>query len=341
MARHCHISIVATLWLATFGAQAETVEEFYRGKQVKMIIRAAPGGNYDLYLRAIGRHMGKHMPGTPTFVPVNMPGAGGLTALHYFDKVAPHDGTTITIATATVAMDQALGTDPNLKTDIGKLRWLGNVSDENLFLVTKHDSSVRTMADARIRSSQIAGTGAGGLEETLMVIMNSIVKSRFKPVVGYQSGPAMTLALERGEVDGRFTTNLRSLFSSSAMGADMYNVLLQIGIRKDPAAPNAPMLVDFAEDDRQKEALELVSKVIGLSRPVATNERTPEERVVALRQAFQATLRDPEFLQEAKRLELDVNPWTGDEVDRGIRSILDAPTSTKDLIRSALKSALP
>ena len=332
---------VAMLGSGTLAARAESAEEFYRGKQIKMIIRAAPGGNYDLYLRAIGRHMGKHMVGAPTFLPVNMPGAGGLTALNYFDKVAPHDGTSITIATATVAMDQALGTDPNLKTDLGKLNWLGNVSDENLFLVTRRDSPVRTMADARLRLSQIAATGAGGLEEVLMSIMNRIVGTKFKPVIGYQSGPAMTLALERGEVDGRFTTNLRSLFGTAANGADLYNVLLQIGIRRDPTVPDAPMLSDLAETPQQKEALDLVSKVIGLSRPVAANERTPPERVAALREAFQATLRDPEFLQEAKRMELDVNPWTGDEVAQAIRSILEAPAGTKDLVRAALKGNAP
>ena len=146
------LTFVASLFAAV-PAFADEVEDFYRGKQIQFIIRAAPGGNYDLYLRTLGRHMMKYIPGNPAMTPVNMPGAGGLTALTHFDKVAPHDGTAITMVTATTAMDQALGTDPHLRTDVGALNWLGNVSDENLFLVTRADSPTKTIDDMRSKRS--------------------------------------------------------------------------------------------------------------------------------------------------------------------------------------------
>src|SRR5262245_46576753 len=145
------------------GSLADPVADFYRGKQLKVIIRAGPGGNYDLYLRLLARHIVRFIPGNPTAVPMNMPGGGGLTALNYFDKVAPHDGTALTMVTQTQPMEQALGLDRS-KIDMRALNWIGNMSDENLFVVTRRASSTRTLEDARQRETTLAATGAGGSE---------------------------------------------------------------------------------------------------------------------------------------------------------------------------------
>ena len=200
-------------------AVADPVADFYAGKQISFIIRAAPGGNYDLYLRALARHMMRHIPGNPTAVPMNMPGGGGLTALNYFDKIAPQDGTAITMVTQTAPMDQVLGLDKNIKTDMGKLNWLGNMSDENLFLVTNRNSATKTIGDAKIRETPVAATGAGGTEGIMASIMNAVLATKLKNIFGYRSGPEMTLALQRGEAEARWTTNLRSLFAGSPDGA--------------------------------------------------------------------------------------------------------------------------
>ena len=335
MRRGTLLGILAGLFTAA-PAMADEIEDFYRGKQIGFIIRAAPGGNYDLYLRTLGRHMTKHIPGNPAMLPLNMPGAGGLTALNHFDKVAPHDGTAITMVTATTAMDQSLGTDPHLKTDVGALNWLGNVSDENLFLVTRRDSPTKTIEDARTRATPLAATGVGGVEVILVGVANRALGTRFNNILGYQSGPAMNLAMQRGEAEGRVTTNLRALFATTPGGADAFNVIIQAGVRKDPNFPNVPLLEDLASGPEQKAALQYISKVIGLSRPVATNERAPPARVAALRRAFEATMRDPEFLADARKQDLDVNPWPADKVAATVRDILDAPATTKDLLRKSL-----
>jgi len=338
--------MISIRWVACFllalmsdVATAESVDDFYRGKQIRFLIRAAPGGNYDLYARTLGRHMSRYIPGEPSVLPVNMPGAGGLTALHYLDKTLPHDGTAMTIVTQTTALDQSLGLDPNLKTDISSLNWLGNISDENFFLVSRRDSQTKMLVDSRQRETIIGGTGTGGVEVTVVYVMNAVLGTRFKPILGYQSGPAMTLAMARGEIESRATTNLRSLFATTPQGAEAFNVLVQFGLRKDPNYPNIPLATEFAETNEKRAALVLLSKVISLSRPVATQQNVPAARVAALRAAFDATMRDPEFIDEAKRQDLDVSPWTGQEVKKIIDEIIQAPEITKVLVRSALQKA--
>src|SRR5262249_10742569 len=213
-------------------ALADPVADFYRGKQLKVIIRAAPGGNYDLYLRLLARHIVRHIPGNPTAVPMNMPGGGGLTSLNYFDKVAPHDGTALTMVTQTQPMDQALGLDKS-GIDMRALNWIGNMSGENSFLVTRRTSPTKTLEEAKQRETTLAATGAGGSEVMLVSILNQFLGTKFKNIIGYRNSPEMNLAMERGETDGRITTNLRALFTTHANGADGFNVLVQVGLQAD------------------------------------------------------------------------------------------------------------
>ena len=162
------IAMATALFLAPTCALADAIADFYKDKKVQFIIRAAPGGNYDLYLRLLARHMMRHIPGNPTALPVNMPGGGGRTALNFFDQVAPHDGTALTMVTQTVPMDQALRFDPNLKTDMRKLNWLGNMSDENMFLVMTRKAATQSLQDATRRDTILASTGTGGSEVFLV-----------------------------------------------------------------------------------------------------------------------------------------------------------------------------
>jgi tripartite-type tricarboxylate transporter receptor subunit TctC len=332
---------LAAVVLAGFApciANADSIGDFYKGKQIQFIIRAAPGGNYDLYLRTLARHMMRHIPGAPTAVPMNMPGGGGLTALNYFEKVAPHDGTAITMVTQTVPMDQALGLDHNLKVDMGKLNWLGNMSDENLFLVTRRDSPTRTVADAKKRETPVAATGAGGSESILAAIMNNIVKTRLKNIYGYRSSPEMNLALQRGEAEARWTTNLRALFAATAGGAGAYNVVVQVGLKADPNYPGVALLRDLGSDRDDALVLDFISRVVALARPVATTAGVPQDRVAALRQAFDATMKDAEFLAEAKQQDLSISPWTGDQLHKVVQDILMTPATVRDRVRQAVQA---
>jgi tripartite-type tricarboxylate transporter receptor subunit TctC len=320
-------------------AMADPIADFYRGKQLKLVIRAAPGGNYDLYMRLLGRHIVRHIPGNPTAIPMNMPGGGGLLALNYAVSVAPHDGTVLTMVTQTTPMDQALGLDKNLKVDMRKLNWIGNMSDENSFVVTTKNSPAKTLEDARRREVPLAATGAGGVEILLVSVLNNVLGTRFKPIVGYRSGPEMNLAMERGEAEARTTTNLRALFATSPKGAADFNVIVQGGVKKDKNYPNVPFMSDMASNANDKLVLDFISRVLALARPVATNEDVPPERIAALRRAFDATMVDPEFLAEAKQQDLDISAWQGEELQRIVTSIVDTPAPDLERIRQALREA--
>jgi tripartite-type tricarboxylate transporter receptor subunit TctC len=332
------IATAAVLLIAPSWAMANAVADFYKDKKIQFIIRAAPGGNYDLYLRLLARHMMRHIPGNPTAVPVNMPGGGGRTALNFFDQVAPHDGTAITMVTQTVPMDQALRFDPNLKTDMRKLNWLGNMSDENMFLVLMRNAKTRSLEDARRRDTILASTGTGGSEVFLTSIINHVLGTRFKNVHGYRSSPEMNLAMQRGEVEGRIMTNLRLASKSFANGIGDLNPVLQTGVRKDKAYPDVPLLLDQGRDEKGKLMVSFISKVMGLARPVATNANTPPERVAALRRAFDAAMKDPALLMEAEQQGLHIDPWAGQELQNTVVEIVNTPEPTLEQIRKVIKA---
>src|SRR4029077_19441902 len=154
-------------------AAAEPVADFYRGKQIKIYVRAAPGGNYDIYSRLLGRHIARFLPGNPTVLPINMPGGGGLVALNYVAKVAPRDGTVITMITQSFPMDQALGLDKNLKVDLRSLNWIGNMSETGTVFFTAKSSPTKTLDDARQRQTAVAATGAGSIMTQLAAVYNN------------------------------------------------------------------------------------------------------------------------------------------------------------------------
>src|SRR6266852_1531112 len=197
------IAVIAAIAVAALAAPAiaEPVADFYRGKQIKIYIRAAPGGNYDIYSRLLGRHIARFIPGNPTVQPINMPGGGGLVALNYVGNVAPRDGTVLTMITQSFPMDQALGLDKNLKIDMRSLSWIGSMSNTNEFLFTAKSSPTKTLDDARRRETVVAATGIGSIATQLTAVYNNMLGTKFKVIYGYPSGPDMTLAMERGEVD--------------------------------------------------------------------------------------------------------------------------------------------
>jgi tripartite-type tricarboxylate transporter receptor subunit TctC len=331
---------VAVLAALPNAAAADPIADFYEGKQIRFIIRAAPGGNYDLYMRVLARHIVRHIPGKPAAVPVNMPGGGGLTALNYTVNVAPHDGTVLTMVTQTTPMDQALGLDKSLKVDMRNMRWIGNMSDENLYLVTSSKSPTKTLQDATKRETPLAATGAGGVEVILASVPNSVLGTKFKNILGYRSSPEMNLAVQRGEAEGRTTTNLRALFAATAGGESAFNILVQAGLKAAPEYPKVPLLRDLARDPDQKVVFDFISRSMALGRPVATNQNVPPERVAALQKAFDATMKDPEFLAEAKQQDLDISPWTGAELQQVVADIVNTSAPQVERIRQAIKAGL-
>jgi tripartite-type tricarboxylate transporter receptor subunit TctC len=318
-------------------AIADPIEDFYRGKQIRIYVRAAPGGNYDVYSRILGRYMTRHMPGNPTIVPVNMPGGGGLVALNYVANAAPKDGTVLTMITQSFPMDQALGTDKNLKVDMRSLNWIGNMSNTNEFLFTNKSSPTKTLDDARRRETVVAATGIGSIVTQLSAVYNNLLGTKFKVIYGYPSGPEMSLAMDRGEVEGRSTSNPQVLGPSAADVLAKYNFLIQTGTRKIPNYEVVPLLRDLAKDDDQQKMFDFLSKAVVIARPIVTNPGVPPERVAALRRAFDATLADPAFLEDALRQNLEIDARKGEDLAKIVADLLDTPPAILEQVARAIQ----
>jgi len=327
---------VAAATLAT-AAAADPVEDFYRGKQIRIYIRAAPGGNYDVYSRVLGRHMSRHIPGNPAIVPVNMPGGGGLVALNYVANAAPRDGTVLTMITQSFPMDQALGLDQNLKVDMRSLNFIGNMSNTNESLYTAKSSPTRTLADARVRETVIAATGIGSIVTQLSAVYNNVLGTRFKVIYGYPSGPEMTLALERGEVEGRSTSNPQVLAATKAEILAKYNFIIQAGERRLPLFEEVPLLRALARTADEQSMFDFISSAVVIARPVVTNAGVPGERVATLRRAFDATLSDPAFLEDAARQSLEIGARSGEELQRIVAALIETPPAVLELVRRAIQ----
>jgi tripartite-type tricarboxylate transporter receptor subunit TctC len=332
---------IAVLAAAPVGA--EPVADFYRGKQIKLYIRAAPGGNYDVYSRLIGRHIVRFLPGNPGVLPVNMPGGGGLVALNYVANVAPRDGTVLTMITQSFPMDQVLGLNRTLKVDLRTLNWIGNMSDTNEFFYTATSSATKTLEDARRRETPVAATGVGSIMTQLAALYNNMLGTKFKVIYGYPSGPDMTLAMERGEVEGRSTSNPQVLGASKAEVAAKYNFLIQAGLRKLPGYEEVPLLRELASGADQQAVFDFISKAVVVARPIVTNPEVPPDRVAALRQAFDAAMADPDFLREAQLQGLEISPMGGVQLVKIIAGMLDTPPALLAKIAKAIeiKSAEP
>src|SRR4051794_14052080 len=322
-------------------ARADPVEDFYRGKQIRIVIRAAPGGNYDLYSRLLARHIVRFIPGNPTTIPVNMPGGSGLTALNYVADVHAKDGTVLTMMTQTFPLEQALNLNDKLKADMRRLNWIGNMSDATSFLLTSRASQTRTIDDAKRRETVIGVPSLADTSAWLTQVTNGMLGTRFKLVPGYTSGPDMNLAMERGEIDGRGTSNPKAMFAGGAEhgrdGRPLFNFLLQWGVKKNLDFGNVPLLSELATNPEQKAIFDFVCQVASLARPVTTNADVPPERVAALRRAFDLTMKDPEFLAEAERQLMEITPMAGEGLAQLVTDIVNAPASVIEQVRRALR----
>jgi tripartite-type tricarboxylate transporter receptor subunit TctC len=310
------------------------------GKEIRIVIRANPGGNYDIYSRILLQHMVQHMPGHPVAVPINMPGASGVAALNYVAKVAPADGTYLTMVTPSFPMDQTLHMNDNLHFDFKALNWIGNLSDSNTFVVTAKNSSTKTFALTQTRTTTLGVPSEDDVTALMALLMNKMIDTRFKLIVGYASGPEMTLAMRRGEIDGRGTSDPQTLLASDAGRTvrDEFNFLVQMGLKSDPTYPDVPLLTDLAKNKDQKAAFDFLSKAAAIARPIATGPGVSADRVQVLRTAFDATMKDPSFLADAAKAGLQIHPMSGAELQTLVSDIVGTSPDVLTYIKKSLKA---
>ncbi len=327
------------LLLPTAPAMADAVADFYRGKQIRVIVRTTPATDYDEYSRLIARFMGKYIPGNPSMIVVNMPGGGGITAANYMVQVAPHDGTVMGIVSQGLAADQALGMSPQLKADLREFNWIGNVVYSNQLLVVWKTSPTKTLEDAKKRETTIGTTGAGSASVQYPAFYNNVLGTKFKIVFGYPGGQHIDLAMERGEVEGRGTNPYSGWMASKPTWIPTKQIipLIQAGLEKEPALPDVPLIIDQPVKPEDKPLLQFMAQASTVGRPFATTPGVPAERVTALRAAFQATLKDPEFIATAAQENMEINPMNGDKIQEIIFGLLSSPKDVRDRVKVALE----
>jgi tripartite-type tricarboxylate transporter receptor subunit TctC len=316
----------------------QSVADFYRGKQMRFVIRSEPGGGYDIYSRLIASHIVRHIPGNPTMIPQNMPGAGGLQAANFVGEIAPKDGTVLTMVSQALPMDQSLGFTPQFKADLSKFGWIGNLGDSNLLTYVWHASPTKTMADARNRETTLGGSGAGSVTTWLPLVYNNVLGTKFKVINGYKGANDVRIAMERGEVEGYAANPWNSLLSTNPelVKHNKLTFLLQIGVDKEKDLPDVPLLPELASNKEQREVLDFISMAFAVGRPIATTPGVPPERLAALRKAFNDTVIDPEFIKAAAKIGAEIKPVYGDEMQRMMDAVINAPPAIKDKVRAAM-----
>ncbi len=305
--------VVITLVPLPTRAAAQSVADFYKGKTITFICGFGPGGGYDLYPRVLGRHFGRHIPGHPTIVVQNMEGVGSARAANHVYGVAPKDGTVIAAVNQNMPMYQLLG-GAGAQFDAGKLQYLGSMAYSNGLIYTWYTSGVKTIEDAREREVPLAAVGTTSDSHIYPTIVNALIGTRFKPIPGYSGGTGqINIAVERGEVMGRGGTSWASVKTSNKAWLDGHklNFLLQIGFEKEPEMPDVPLLQELVKGEEDLQIVKLVSLPTALGYAHWVAPGVPAERLEALRSAYVATLRDPEFLKDAEKAHMEIRPQTG------------------------------
>jgi tripartite-type tricarboxylate transporter receptor subunit TctC len=302
---------------------ADPVAEFYRGKTISLLIGVGVGGEYDLQARLVARHIGKHIPGNPTVVPQNMTGAGGLKMANYLATVAARDGTFIGMLGNSFPALQAVG-GQGVQFDAGKFHWLGTIAPVVETMAVWHTTGVKSIEDTRSREVIAGASGRGAITFIYPTMMNELLGTKFKIVTGYTGGNQINLAMERGEVQARNNTWSSWKATKRAwLDEGKIAVIAQAG----PRAPDlvAPSVESFARTPEERQLIELIVSGTQMGRPLATTADVPAERVAALRAAFDATMKDPEFRAEAAAMHFEVDPVSGVALQGVVEKVLATP----------------
>jgi tripartite-type tricarboxylate transporter receptor subunit TctC len=326
--------------LASAPAQAQSPEEFFKGKNVSLLIPFDAGSGYDTYGRAVARNIGRHIPGQPTIVASNMLGGGGLVMANHLFNVAPKDGTTIALFSRENAAEPLLG-NTAARFDPRQFGWIGNVSDEVSICAAWHTAGFSSFEDLRKKEFVAASSGAGAGNNIYPLLFNSILGTKFKVVIGYKGGPEMNTAMERREADGRCGWSWTSIKTTqSSWLTDKKIVLLMQGaLKKSKELPDVPLAIDLATKPEDRQALVFAFAPQAIAWSIVAPPGLPADRLAALRKAFMETMQDATFLAEAKRLKLDVNPMPAEEVAGVINDMYAAPPAAVAKVRDIMRPA--
>jgi tripartite-type tricarboxylate transporter receptor subunit TctC len=330
------LALSAVLLVAT-PADAQPVADFYRGKTIQLLIGFSAGGNYDLSSRILARHIGRHIPGNPNVVPQNMTGAGSLRLANFLYNVAPKDGTTFGMVGRGISLEPLLGTQAS-KFDSRRYTWIGSVSHETSVCVSWRTSEIKSWNDFLSKPSTVGGQGPGSDDDMFTNMLRNIFGVKARLVAGYPGGNEINLAMERGEIDARCGWSWGAIKTTrfNWVTNKEINLLLQIALQKANDLPNVPLVTDYAKTDRDRQILQLILSRQQMAWPFTAPPDLPKDSADALRAAFDATMRDPEYLAEAKKRGLEVNPMSGAAIDELIAKLYTTPSDVIAAAKAAM-----
>ena len=307
-------------------ARAQSAAEFYRGKSIELDIGYSVGGGYDLYARLIARRLGQHVPGNPTVVPKNMEGAGSLRLANYLYAAAPRDGTVIGAISRGAAFDPLLN-EQGARFDASKFSWIGSANNEVSVCVALTSSGISKFDDLFAKPLTIGSTGAGDDTYQFPALVNAVLGTKFKIVTGYPGGNDVSLALERGEVQGRCGWSWSSIKTTRLnwVRNNRIIVLVQMSLSKHPDLPDVPLIMDLAKTDEQRQIFKMIFARQTMGRPYAAPPELPADRLAALRKAFMDTMTDKDFLDEAEQSKFEINPVSGQELEALVKEVYRTP----------------
>jgi tripartite-type tricarboxylate transporter receptor subunit TctC len=328
-------AIATAVAIAGPQAFAQTPEQFYKGKSIELAIGYPPAGSNDFYARLLARHLGKHIPGNPNIVPQNRPGAGSFLTLAYVYGVAPKDGTVIGIGAPTAPLDEKLGTQ-GVRFKTAELNWIGRIDSLINIVFTWHTSPVKTIDDAFKTEAKLSGTGVGSTVSIYPTVMNRVLGTKFKLIMGYKGSNDAQLAVERGEVEGHSTSWTAVKVAHQDWRPDKkINILVQFSIKKHPELQDVPTVVELARNDEDRQVLSAVVNAAEIGTSFFTASNVPKDRVEVLRRAFDATMKDPEFLAEAQKTQLSVGPLAGEELQKLVAEVAAISPGILEKVRAA------
>jgi tripartite-type tricarboxylate transporter receptor subunit TctC len=322
-------------------AAADPVADFYKGKQITLLIGSDPGGGFDAYARLVGRHIGSHIPGHPTIVPSNQPGAGSLTMTNSLVKNGPFDGTVIGAPQSSALVEKLLHVgSPGGKAahfDPVELNWLGSASQDVFVLFDWHSSKIESFADVMKRPMLVGSANPNTDGSLIATALDKLLDAKIKLVTGYQSTPGELLAMQQGETDG----DVMAYASIVAMHPDWVRndkirILAQMANEPQPGLERVPFVLNLVGNERDRAILRLIFTKFQVGRPLFAPPGTPADRVVALRAAFDATMTDPAFLADAQQVGLTVRSVTGKDVQAIVERIYRTPDSLAAQARDVL-----
>ena len=316
---------------------ADPVADFYQGKRISMMVGSEAGGGYDAYARLVTRHLGRFIPGNPDFIVQNMPGGGGLRVTNNLYNIAPKDGTAMGVVQRAILTTPLLDArNTEIKYDPLKFNWLGSLNTETGLIVVATDAPHKEMKD--LFEKELLVGSSGPTTDFMPLFLNNVLGTKFKIIAGYKSSKDAYLAVERGEVLGRISNG----YSGDKDILDPWiaqkkaRFLAQLTTVKNPMFADIPLILDFARNEKEKQAMELILSAQLWGRPFLLPPGVPADRVAAARKGFTAMMRDPEFLADAKKANVDIDVVTGDEIDTVLKRVYATPPETVEAVRKAI-----